>query len=92
MQLKWVQIQRTFSAALCSSAIARVQKRRPRDWNQCGARALDLTAKFLQLEKNKKETTPVKVSSHHTGDVTLSTGHTLYGLLCAVPEGVLATL
>jgi hypothetical protein len=42
--------------------------------------------------KNKKETTPVKVSSHQTGDVTLSTGHTLYGLLCAVPEGVLATL
>lgn len=26
MQLKWVQIQRTFSAASCSSAIARVQK------------------------------------------------------------------
>jgi hypothetical protein len=67
-------------------------ERRPRDWNQCGARALDLTAKFLQLEKNKKEITPVKVSSHHIGDVALSTGHTLYGLLCAVPEGVLATL
>ena len=47
---------------------------------------------FAAGKKNKKETTPVKVSSHHTGDVTLSTGHTLYELLCAVPEGVLATL
>jgi hypothetical protein len=75
MQLKWVQIQRTFSApASCSSTFARVQRGVRETGINAGHERSTWPPSFCSWTK-KNETTPVKVSSHRIRDVTVSTDY-----------------